>query len=123
MHTVASEVELPTDQLQAELERRAVPGFTGQVTIWLRVKPEAAASVWFTTEEREVKVAGKQRCISPPFDGANPPTERQMKVRAEIARERHRFRLAVSLSKVIGDFVDGDLRKIELISVRDRWQQ
>ena len=121
MHTIASEIEVPTSQVEAELERRAVPGFTGQVTVWLRVRPEAAASVWFTTEEREVKAVGRQRCISPPFDPGAPPTDRQMKVRAELAQQRHRFRLAISLSKVVGDFVDGELRKIEFVTVNDKW--
>jgi hypothetical protein len=124
MHSVAHEVAIPTEQVERELQRRARPGFNGSVTINLRLKPEAALSVWFTVESREVTKTGRQDCTSPErgqlFGNGN-PTERELMIRAELARQQHRFRLATSLSKVIGHFEDGKLQKVEYLDVRDKW--
>jgi hypothetical protein len=119
MHPTACEVQVPTDEIEKLLERRAVPGFTGSVSLNLKLCAEAALAVSFTTEEREVQ-GGKNYPRSPEMHfgpGDAQPTERVLKVRQHLARNRDRFRLMVKPTRIVANYVDGNLNSLELITV------
>jgi len=122
VHIVAHEVPIPIDGLEKKLEECARPGFTGSQTIFLRVHDAAALQVWFATEKLEHIRVGRPVNASPEFRsvfGNGEPTERQIKVREALARQKYRFRLVLSVTKVIADFVDGEIRDIKFVSVSE----
>lgn len=120
---VSAQVEVPIEQVERELEKCAIPGFTGSKVVYLRVRPEAALAVWFSTEQTEVKRNGSNGNRSPEFTRMfgepGQPTERQLKVRQWLSQEKHRFRLVVTVTKVIADYVDGELRDMKFVSVSE----
>jgi len=123
MLAVGSQVEVSIEQVERELEKCAVPGFTGSMVVYLRLKPEAALTVWFSTEQTEVKRNGSNGNRSPEFSRVfgdpNQPTDRQLKVRQWLSQEKHRFRLVVTVTKVIADFKNGELCDMKFVSVSE----
>ena len=113
MHPVANQVEIPTEKISEVLERAAVPGFTGSVTVHLRVRPTAGFEVEFITE----KLVSLQ--INKPSEPEMPlvTNARVAKVRRMLTENRHRFFMGTKLSKILANFTDGELRKFELIEV------
>lgn len=123
MDATASQVEVPIEQVEREFEKCAVPGFTGSMVVYLRVKPEAALAIVFSTEQTEVKRNGGNGNRSPEFSRVfgdpSQPTERQLKVRQWLSQEKHRFRLMVTVTRVIADYVDGELRDMKFVRVSE----
>jgi hypothetical protein len=115
MHPIGNEIEVPTDQVEREFKKRARPGFTGQVRLTTRVRPDAAAAVEFIPEEREVQ--GSRAETRSPELFLDRPTEREMEVSAKIIQNRHKFRLGMQLTQIVGNFKDGHLNTIEFITV------
>jgi hypothetical protein len=113
MHPVANQVEIPTEKISEAFERCAVPGFTGNITGHIRVLPAAAFEVEFSFE----KVATLQ--INKDDDPVQPlvTNARIAKVRRVLMENAHRFRLGTPLSRVFGSFVDGELRRFDVIEV------
>ncbi len=52
MHPVANAVEVPTDKILEAFEKAAVPDFTGQVSVHIRLLPTAAHEVEFRVETK-----------------------------------------------------------------------
>ena len=123
MLAVGSQVEVSIEQVERELEKCAVPGFTGSMVVYLRLKPEAALTVWFSTEQTEVKRNGSNGNRTPEFSSVfgdpKQPTDRQLKVRQWLSQEKHRFRLVVTVTKVIADFKNGELCDMKFVSVSE----
>lgn len=114
MHPVAYEVDVPTERVERYLLQWAKPGFTGQRTIFLRVRSEAGLAVEFFAEGNEVdKVQGPRPNLTPPIFGKGDPTEREMEVGAKIAQNKHRFRIGTKLTRIVAHFVDGRLKQLE----------
>lgn len=53
MHPVANAVEVSTDKILEAFEQAAVPDFTGQVKVHVRVLPTAGQEVEFTVERQK----------------------------------------------------------------------
>jgi hypothetical protein len=123
MLAVGSQVEVSIEQVERELEKCAVPGFTGSMVVYLRLRPEASLAVWFSTEQTEVKRNGSNGNRSPEFSSVfgdpKQPTDRQLKVRQWLSQEKHRFRLVVTVTKVIADFKNGELCDMKFVSVSE----
>jgi hypothetical protein len=118
MHPVANQVEIPTDKISEALERCAVPGFTGSVTAHIRVLPSAAHEVEFRFEQATMVQINK------PTDPETPlvTNARVNKVRRVLMENAQRFRLGTPLSRVLASFVDGELRKFEIVEVSEKCQ-
>lgn len=113
MHPVANQVEIPTEKISEALERCAVPGFTGNVTGHIRVLPSAAHEVEFRFETATTLQINK-----PPDPEAPLVTNaRVAKVRRVLLENADRFRIGTPLSRVFASFVDGELRRFEVIEV------
>ena len=119
MHPVASQVEVPLDQLERILLRRAVQGFTGQVVVGVRVLPEAVRAVELSPETHEFQ---QVRLRSPGWNemGRDKPTQptppnREAIVRKMIAENHGKVCLGTTVSKITAHFDDGELRKLEWV--------
>ncbi|MGH9501649.1 MAG: hypothetical protein ACRD20_02230 [Terriglobales bacterium] len=55
MHPVANAVEISTDEIREAFEKAAVPEFTGQVKVHIRLLPTAAHEVAFTVERSQTR--------------------------------------------------------------------
>jgi hypothetical protein len=55
MHPVANTVEVSTEKILEAFERAAVPDFTGQVKVHVRVLPTAGNEVEFTVERNRTE--------------------------------------------------------------------
>ena len=113
MHPVANQVEIPTEKISEAFERCAVPGFTGNITGHIRVLPSAALEVEFTFEKVATLQINKQDDPSTPLV----TNARVAKVRRVLMENAGRFRIGTSLSRVFGSFVDGELRRFDVIEV------
>jgi hypothetical protein len=113
MHPVANQVEIPTEKLSEALERCAVPGFTGNLIGHLRVLPTAANEVEFRFEKLTTLQVNKAQDPEQPLV----TNARVAKVRRVLLENSDRFRLGTKLSRVVGNFVDGELRRFEVIEV------
>jgi hypothetical protein len=115
MHPVASQVEVPMDQLERILLRRAVRGFFGQMVIGIRVLPEAVQSVELdsvTNEFQQIRQGPAWRDIGTQTPPRIMP-DRHDVVRKFIAENAGKIRLVTTVTKVTGHFDDGVLRKLE----------
>jgi hypothetical protein len=116
MHPVANQVEIPTDKLSEAMEKCAVPGFTGDFTGHLRVLPTAGFEVEFLFEKRiNIQVNKSDDPERPHVTNA-----RVAKVRRVLLENAHRFRLGTKLARVFGTFVDGELRRFEVIEAESQ---
>jgi|ERR1700683_3234189 len=116
MHPVANEVEVSTDQVERYFLQWAKPGFTGQRKVFVRVLPEAGLKVEFIPTGNEVQRARSSENRTPEnlFNGRlHEPTERETLVSVGIVQNRHRFRIGMRLTAVLGHFVDGKLTGFE----------
>jgi hypothetical protein len=113
MHPTANQIDIPTEQLSEALERCAVPGFTGNLITHVRVLPTAGFEVEFRFE----KLTTLQ--INKPEEPETPhvTNARVAKVRRMLAEHQGRFRIGTKLSRVVCNFVDGELRRMEVIEV------
>jgi len=115
MHPTASEIQVPVERIEKEFCRYAVPGFSGSRTVHLRVRQEAALAVEFISEGLEAQRIGeRQACISPSLLENSEPTERQLKVKATIARNRNRMSLVMKITKVTAHYIDGHINRFDL---------
>lgn len=114
MHPVANMVEIPTEKLCEAMERCAVPGFTGDFTGHIRVLPSAGLEVEFDCERRINIALNKSEIVRPVVTNA-----RVAKVRGVFMEHGDKFRLGTKLSRVFGTFVDGELRRFEVIEVNE----
>jgi hypothetical protein len=118
-HPVANEVPVPTEAIERELKRYAVPGFTGRRIVHLRVRPEAALAVEILPEAIETqRIGDRNRMVSPGdvFERRE-PTERELIVRQLLAANDYRFRLSMRLTAVVGDYTDGKLLRAQWVTV------
>lgn len=115
MHPVANQVEIPTQKIEEALEKGAVPGFTGSVTVHIRLLPTAAHEFEFVSERRAMQQTNISREESTPLV----TNDRVAKVRRKVAENSNRFRMGTKLSQIVGHFLDGDLRKFEVIEVEN----
>lgn len=117
MHPVANEVEVPTDEVEKYLMQWARPGYTGQREIHLRVLPEAGLKVQFIPTGNEIqRTKGDAPTCSPELNFGSrsmEPTERETMVRVGLARNKHRFRIGMRLTRVLANFQDGKLMGFE----------
>src|SRR6266853_6417692 len=117
-HPVANEVPVPTEAIERELKRYAVPGFTGRRIVHLRVRPEAALSVEILPEAVETQRIGDRKGMVSPetvFDHRE-PTERELIVKQLLSANDYRFRLGMRLTAVVGDFTDGKLLSAQWVT-------
>lgn len=113
MHPVSNQVEIPTEKISEALERCAVPGFTGNLTAHVRVLPSAAHEVEFRFETATTLQINK------PQDPETPvvTNARVAKVRRVLLENAGRLRIGTPLSRIFASFVDGELRRFEVIEV------
>jgi len=112
MHPVSNQVEIPTEQIEQALVSRAVPGFTGSVTIGVRVLPTAALEIEYPIETRTVQQIGVTRDLLPAITN-----ERVARVRRMLAENAAKFRLGTKLSAIVGNFKNGELSSLEIKEV------
>jgi|ERR1700691_34978 hypothetical protein len=105
MHPVPNEVEIPTEKISEVLERSAVPGFTGSVTVHIRLLETAAHEVEFRFERKTVLQLQKPQ--DPEFPHVT--NARVASVRRALAENARLFRLRASITGVMANFKDGML--------------
>lgn len=113
MHPVANQVEIPTEKLSEALERCAVPGFTGQLIAHIRILPTAAHEIEFRFE----KLTTLQIHKPDEPETVMVTNARVAKVRRMLLENQNRFRLGTKLSRLVGNFRDGELTRLEVIEV------
>lgn len=111
MHPIANQVEIPTEQIEAALIARAVPGFKGSVSIGVRVKREAGLEVEFPIETRCFHQVNVTKDLAMPTI----TNERVSRVRRMLMEHAHLFRLGTKLSQLVAHFDNGELQKLEVI--------
>jgi hypothetical protein len=115
MHPVSNQVDIPTEKISEALEACAIPGFTGNITGYIRVLPTAANEVEFRFE----KAITLQ--INKPSEPELPvvTNARVAKVRRVLLENAPRFKIGTPLSRVFASFVDGELRQFQVIEVSE----
>lgn len=122
MHPVADQVEIPIEKVEHELEKRAIPGFTGSVTVYLRLRPLVGSSVYLESIETEhIRVGRLATSGSLNPQSNRGPSERVLKVRQQLRQQKDRFRVRTTVTKVIANYVDGDLRDLVFESGSEQW--
>lgn len=116
MHPVANEVPVSTEQILELLRPYAVPGFTGQVRVPVRVKPEAALDLEFGPAQVTESQGTGSRARSQPWAEINSrePTEREMKVAVKLAENASRFKLGMKITAIVAYFGDGGMNRFDL---------
>jgi hypothetical protein len=114
-HPVSNMVDIPTEKISEALERVAVPGFTGNVTGHIRVLPSAAHEVEFRFETATTLQINKAQDPEQPVV----TNARVAKVRRVLLENAGRFKIGTPLSRVFASFVDGELRRFDVIEVRE----
>lgn len=113
MHPTANTVEIPMEKVEEAFCQRAVPGFTGSLTCFVRVLPTAAHEVEFRFESDTVlQIARAQDPEQPHVTNA-----RVARVRRALAENAGLFQLGTKLHAIKGSFVEGELRSMRAIEV------
>jgi hypothetical protein len=113
MHITANMVEIPMDKVEEGLCQRAVPGFTGTVLVYLKVKPTAGFEVEFRFEsEKLLQISRASDPETPHVTNA-----RVNSVRRALTENANLFRLGTSLAGIRCSFVEGELRKMTALEV------
>jgi hypothetical protein len=113
MHLVANMVEIPMEKVEEALCQRAVPGFTGSVTVHLRILPTAANEVEFRFEsEALLQIAKASDPETPHVTNA-----RVASVRRALAENAGLFQMGTKLKALRCHFVQGELRKMSAVEV------
>ncbi|HZR27894.1 MAG TPA: hypothetical protein VFA71_03870 [Terriglobales bacterium] len=104
-------VPIPTEQIERALASAAIPGFYGDVTITISIKPEAVEDVEFNIE-REATLKASQPDRRPAAGGAMP--ERDQLVRQAVLRLKQQLHLRCGMIGLTGNFADGRLLDLKL---------
>ena len=115
MHATANKVEIPLDQVERFLINRAVPDFTGNVEISVRVLQTAGHEIEFRSETESLIATKHSEETATPLV----TNERVNAVRRALAEIRGRFTIGTDVQKIRASFVKGELRSFKLCEVEE----
>lgn len=108
-----NEVEIPLESIETALVQCAVPGFTGTLTVEVRLQPTAALEVELHTERKTVIPSDKvqrERADTPVI----PSNDRVNKVRSRMAEVQSRLKVICTVTSIRAVFKDGHLVSLEI---------
>ena len=106
--------EIPVDRIEEILTQRAVPEFTGNVEIGIRVLETAGLEVEITAQiENHLPLGRSNEDAEPPVITHN----RVNSVRTEINKIRERLIVGTTVHAIRASFVRGELRSFKLVEV------
>lgn len=110
MHAVRNEIPIPMEEVDRILTARAVPDFTGTVTIRVTVLNTAAHEIEFHAEvESQAPLARSEEVSSPVISN-----DRVQAVRRALAENEDKFRLGTKLVAIKASFLRGELRSFKV---------
>jgi hypothetical protein len=113
MHAARNVVPIPLDEIERILVARAVPDFTGNVLIDVRVLPTAGHEVEFSAETETHLALNRSEEISQPIV----TNDRVNKVRRVLREVETKFVLRADVIGIRASFVKGELRSFKLCEV------
>lgn len=117
MHSVGNQnqAEIPIEEIERMLTARAVPDFTGTVTIQIRVKPTAGHEVEFLAEVQSTHQVNRAIEKTAPIVTNN----RVNQVRMCIREHQHRFVLTTKVLAIKASYVSGEIRSFHVFEVEE----
>ncbi len=115
MHDTRNTVQISPDEIERILTARAVPDFTGNVSIEIRVLPTAGQEVEFKAEiESHAPLSRSQEKAAPIISN-----DRVYAVREAIRANAHRFVIGTRIVAVKASFLRGELKSFKICEVED----
>lgn len=105
-----STTALPTERLDEALVQCAIPGFWGDLTIDINLRPTAATEVDFHIERKMITQVDTARSDV----AIVPSNERVKKVRNGLLMIAGKLRLECPVSRLVAKFRDGHLYSFEI---------
>ncbi len=113
MHAETNRIPIPMDEPERILTSRAVPDFTGTVTIHVRLQPTVAHEVEFRAEVNNQAPLTRSEETSQPIV----TNERVAAVRRAIAANAEKFYIGTNLVAIKASFLRGELKSFTLCEV------
>jgi hypothetical protein len=113
MHCERNQIPIPTEEPERMLMARAVPDFTGTVTIHVTVLPTAAHEIEFRGEVERQGELGRSEEKSRPIV----TNDRVNSVRRAIAENADAFFIGTKLVAIKASFLRGELKSFKICEV------
>lgn len=114
MHSIPNQIQIPPDEIERILEARAVPDFTGTVTINVCVLPSAAHEIEFRTE---VESFAPLSCRSQENGTPIVSNHRVAAVREAVRANADRFVIGTKIVAIKASFLKGELKSFKTCEV------
>jgi hypothetical protein len=117
MELGTNEIALPLAEIEQALLSRAIPKSYSKVVIYLRLQPTAAQEVRLKIEYHDTSRPDLTTDDVPII----PSNERYSRVRAMLSEKSGKLKLFCPIAKLVGNFQDGKLTSLELVSVEEKF--
>jgi hypothetical protein len=115
--TAHNTVQLPLEAIERALAVHALPGFFGYVKIGVRLLPTAAHEVLLDVEHHTITrtnaVKEEVHVVA--------SNDRFNSVRQTIQEKGTSFKVSCSVREIVGEFHDGFLKSLKVMSSEERW--